>query len=163
MIDLRVFQHYNMFIPNAIPFKEYVMTYTSRNNGQITDFWPDNDDETIYIESIGGISIPSLIQIAQEKWPNISLSDIEITSEKIHTHCITYDLYDAGDWTEFVVIKKTGDTPADPQELIQSRLDALEEGAKKVLHIIGIANQNSSGYNKAVLEFYNLVHGTNQK
>lgn len=107
------------------------MTYTSRNNGQITDFWPDNDDETIYIESIGGISIPSLIQIAQEKWPNISLSDIEITSEKIHTHCITYDLYDAGDWTEFVVIKKTGDTPAEPQELIQSRLEALEEGAKR--------------------------------
>jgi hypothetical protein len=33
------------------------------------------------------------------------MEDIEVTSEKIHTHCIYYDLYDAGDYTDFIVLK----------------------------------------------------------
>jgi len=34
------------------------------------------------------------------------LEDIQITSEKIHTGCLTYDLYDSSDYTEFVILTR---------------------------------------------------------
>lgn len=81
------------------------MGYTTRNNGKIKDFWPDDDENTIYLES-GGDSLQRILSLVQEKWPGTSLEDIEITAEKIHTHCLTYDLYDAGDYTDFLIITR---------------------------------------------------------
>jgi hypothetical protein len=77
------------------------MGYTK--NGSITNFWPDNTDNEIYIAS-GCDSLEDLMQIAKDKWPTASMADINITSEKIHTSCITYDQYDGGDYTEFLVL-----------------------------------------------------------
>lgn len=81
------------------------MGYSYRNGGQIKDYWPDDDENTIYLSSSCD-SLQDLIELAQNKWPGISLSEIEITSEKIHTHCLTYDLYDPGDYTDFIIFRK---------------------------------------------------------
>lgn len=81
------------------------MTYTYRNNGNITDFWPDDDEDTIYCLS-GSDTLQELIDMAQKKWPDTAMDKIQITAEKIHTHCLTYDLYDSGDHTDFVVITR---------------------------------------------------------
>lgn len=81
------------------------MGYSYRNNGQIKDFWPDDDENTIYRVS-GSDSLQDLLTLAQEKWPGVSLEDIQITSEKIHTSCLTYDLYDSSDYTEFVILTR---------------------------------------------------------
>lgn len=80
------------------------MTYSYRNNGNIKDFWPDDDDKTIYIPSDIPWSMQELIEKANQKWPHIKMSDIEISSEKIHTHCLTYDRYDPGDYTNFIIL-----------------------------------------------------------
>jgi hypothetical protein len=85
------------------------MGTTTRPGTEITDFWPDDTDTEIYIPTNGGsLPLADLFAKAKEKWPNATLDTVEITSEKIHTHCIYYDLYDAGDYTDFLIIKYFG-------------------------------------------------------
>jgi hypothetical protein len=85
------------------------MGYTIRPGTMIRDFWPDDDEKRIHLPSSCGHSLSYLIEKAKEKWPNATLDDIEITSEKIHTHCTTYDLYDGGDYTDFIIINYIGE------------------------------------------------------
>jgi hypothetical protein len=80
------------------------MGYTK--NGSITNFWPDDTDDMLYIQDSYGISLIEIISKATEKWPGVRLDDLEISAEYIHTHCIYYDLHDSGDYTNFIVIKK---------------------------------------------------------
>lgn len=82
------------------------MGYSTRFGTEITDFWPDDSDDTLYIASSFGPTLAEILQQAKDKWPDATIENIEITSEKIHTHCIYYDLYDSGDYTDFLVLKK---------------------------------------------------------
>lgn len=79
------------------------MGYTTK--GSITSFWPDEDDNTKYMA--GEWSLSDLLAAAVDKWPNTPMEEIQISAEKIHTDCIYYDLYDSGDWTDFVVMRRT--------------------------------------------------------
>ncbi len=75
--------------------------------GSITNFWPDDTDVLIHIASSGGISLSDLMRRVGDKWGEpVSLDDITITAEKIHTSCLTYDLHDPSDHTDFLVIEK---------------------------------------------------------
>lgn len=81
------------------------MVYSTRPGTEITDFWPDNTDDTIYIVSgYTDNNLASLLEKAKEKWPEATLEDLDISSEKIHTSCIYYDLYDGSDYTDFIII-----------------------------------------------------------
>jgi fumarate reductase subunit C len=81
------------------------MGYSTRFGTEITDFWPDDDDTTLYLAS-GWLTLAELIQHAKGHFGEaVQMEDIEVSSEKIHTHCIYYDLYDAGDYTDFIVLK----------------------------------------------------------
>lgn len=85
------------------------MGYTTRPGTSITDFWPDDTDTRIYIATDGGsLPLADLLAKAKEKWPGATLENTEISCEKIHTHCIYYDLYDAGDYTDFLIIQYFG-------------------------------------------------------
>ena len=80
------------------------MGYYKRGN--IECFEPDDTDTEMWIYGSIGYSISEIIKKAKEKWPDVSLDDIEITSEYIHTDCLTYDLYDPGDWTHYLKIER---------------------------------------------------------
>lgn len=67
-------------------------------------FWPKDDDDTIYIES--SINFVDLQKLIQDKWGAVDFAQIEITSDYIHTDCLTYDLYDSSDWTKFLIISR---------------------------------------------------------
>lgn len=83
------------------------MGYGKRNNGQIDTFWPDNTPTELWLGSDYSTSIQDLIDKAKEHFgQEIKLDDLIISSEYIHTDCLYYDLYDAGDWTKFVKIEK---------------------------------------------------------
>ncbi len=69
-------------------------------------FWPLDTDTKIYLESNSHTDLGDLIRICQEKWPNVKFEQLFITAENIHTDCIYYDLHDAADWTNFMVIEK---------------------------------------------------------
>ena len=75
------------------------------NNGNT--FWPDDDKNTIYLESERWITLADIICMVQSKWPDLSdldsLDSINISSENIHTDCLGYDLHD---YTNFIVITR---------------------------------------------------------
>lgn len=83
------------------------MGYGTRNNGQIKTFNPDDTENRFYLEASSNHSISDIIQKAKEKWgENIDLDDIYISSEHIHTDCLTYDQYDPFDYTDFLIIDR---------------------------------------------------------
>lgn len=83
------------------------MGYRTRPGTQIQDFRPDDDENTIYINSfMGGESLEEIMARINEKWPGASMANIRIDAEYIHTECLGYDLYDPGDWTNFIVIRR---------------------------------------------------------
>ena len=80
----------------------------TRPGTQITDFRPDDTDTEMYIPSAFGTSLSELLERAKVKWPTATLDNIEITSEKIHTECLGYDRYDAGDYTDYIILNFKG-------------------------------------------------------
>lgn len=72
------------------------------DNG-IKNFWPDDTDDTMYL--VSPTSLNQILEVCAVKWNGVDFSDIEITSEKIHTSCLTYDLYDPSDYTDFVIVR----------------------------------------------------------
>jgi len=82
------------------------MGYTKRPGTSITDFWPDDDQNTLYIDtSDGQFNLQEILEKIGTKWPGCDLENITITTEHIHTSCIYYDLHDEGDWTTFFVAR----------------------------------------------------------
>lgn len=80
------------------------MGYTK--DGHITNFWPDDTSNTIYIEDTKSMSILDIISKAKEKWgEDIMLDSLTISAESIHTSCLYYDLYDSSDYTDFIVLE----------------------------------------------------------
>jgi len=71
----------------------------------IRSFWPDNTADKLYIpDYAGGIGGAELWKKIQEKWPGITMEELYIASEHIHTDHLTYDLYDSSDYTNFLCI-----------------------------------------------------------
>lgn len=80
-----------------------------KRDGSIQTFWPDDTENRIYIDGgwmASGTSLQELMERAAEKWPGISPADITISAEHIHTDCLGYDLYDPGDYTEFIILSR---------------------------------------------------------
>lgn len=82
-------------------------TRPNRLGGDIRTYWPDDTEDTMYIEGITCPTLADLLNKAQEKWPGITPDKIQISGEKIHTDCLGYDLYDPTDWTDFIILTKT--------------------------------------------------------
>lgn len=85
------------------------MGYGTRD-GSIKTFWPDDTDTVMYVEAgsmfAPAVNMADLLQKIYEKWEDAALTEIEITSEYIHTDCLGYDLYDPGDYTTFIRIQR---------------------------------------------------------
>lgn len=83
------------------------MGYSTRPGTKIQDFWPDDTDTEMYIQSDSVSSLQDLLDRAREKWPDASMGQIRITAEEIHTACLGYDLYDPIDYTDFIILTKS--------------------------------------------------------
>ena len=71
-------------------------------------YTPEDDENTIYIPSyFGSDTLSDILSEVSKKWgEGVSLDDITIRADYIHTECITYDCYDPGDWTNYLVIER---------------------------------------------------------
>ncbi len=81
------------------------MGYTKE--GSITNYWPDNTDIELYIETSSfGYTMEEIIEKARSHFgnPELGLENINIRAEYIHTRCIYYDQYDPSDYDNFLVI-----------------------------------------------------------
>lgn len=83
------------------------MGYGTRS-GTILTFTPDNDENTLYIEAhYSSISLVEIADKAREHFgADLSLSEINIEAEHIHTDCLSYDRYDATDYTNYLKITR---------------------------------------------------------
>ncbi len=73
----------------------------------IATFHPDDTDDTMYIAD--GVDGATLKEKICEKWPDIKVDELRLTPEYIHTDCLGYDLYDPGDYTNFLKIEASAD------------------------------------------------------
>jgi hypothetical protein len=70
--------------------------------GNITSFTPDNDANTLYLQ--GDYQLDELLSAITDHFGNVPLENLTIRSEYIHTDSITYDRYDPGDYTNYIVV-----------------------------------------------------------
>lgn len=74
--------------------------------------YPENDKDTLFIYvgmGRGGDKIDfayMMDQITRHFGEDIALSDLDITSEYVHTRCIHYDLYDQMDYDTYIIITR---------------------------------------------------------
>jgi len=81
------------------------VSHNLRGKGEIKEFRPADTDTEFYLHT--SANIEDILLAIKLKWPKISLGDVEISAEHIHTRCLTYDLYDSGDYTDFLKISRT--------------------------------------------------------
>lgn len=79
-----------------------------RDTRNIKHYEPDNSDNTLYIRTSDtrNITMDELLEKIQNHFGDVSMSNLAISSEYIHTRCITYDKYDPGDYDNFIVIER---------------------------------------------------------
>ena len=81
------------------------MGYTTQ--GSIKSYWPDNTETTLYLASDSSTSLSDMLERIRDHFgEDVDLSQLRISSEYIHTDCLTYDRYDPGDYTNFIIIEK---------------------------------------------------------
>ena len=68
-------------------------------------FWPQDTRKDLYIDSGSGKEGNRIWEMIQEKWPGIKMNEFYMSAEHIHTKCLTYDLYDSSDYTDFIHIE----------------------------------------------------------
>ena len=82
------------------------MGYSADRNS----FWPDDDENTIYLENSRWITLFDIIYIARSKWPELSdldaLDSISISAENIHTDHLGHEFHYPSDYTNFIVITR---------------------------------------------------------
>lgn len=85
---------------------EYI--YNRDHNGHgLRGFTPDDTGDKFYLEAgYSGIDLADILDKIQEKWPGLSLHDVTIEAEHIHTHCLGYDLYVSGDHTNYLCVSR---------------------------------------------------------
>lgn len=79
------------------------MGYKTNSQG-IISFWPDDGEDIFYIPESESLS--SIQERIGRKWPDVDPKDISISSIRLQTDCIGYDLYDPCDWTFFLRIER---------------------------------------------------------
>lgn len=76
--------------------------------GLIKNFTPDDSLYEKHFLCSGELRINEMLEDALEHfskyWPQVSIDDLTIESEKIHTRCVTYDLYCASDWDDYIIV-----------------------------------------------------------
>ena len=65
-------------------------------------FWPQDTRKDLYIDRGSGKEGNRIWEMIQEKWPGIKMNEFYMSAEHIHTKCLTYDLYDSSDYTDFI-------------------------------------------------------------
>ena len=64
---------------------------------------PQNTDTKIYLH--GEIDLEYIMETIKSKWPGVNISDITIEAEYLQHSCFGYDLFDSGDYANFIAIR----------------------------------------------------------
>lgn len=74
---------------------------------EIYDDYPENDENTLYLLSNRKMNFSDVLSNIEDHFGRcVDFSELEIESAKLHTRCVTYDLYDPTDWDEYIIISR---------------------------------------------------------
>lgn len=71
----------------------------------IENYTPVDTNDTIYL--LDTASLTDIINAVHEKWGDVDFDNIRVDPQYIHTRCLGYDLYDASDFDNYLVITLT--------------------------------------------------------
>lgn len=75
------------------------------HSDNIRCFTPDNTPTRLYIEGGYGISLDEILDRARDHFGRqVTIEDLELSAEHIHTRCLGFDAYDPTDWTDYLII-----------------------------------------------------------
>ena len=75
------------------------MKFERRGN----DEFPVDTENDMWLYG-SGISLSEIIEKVNEKWPGVSLEDVEIVSVNHHQYAISYDLHDSTDYVQYIYV-----------------------------------------------------------
>lgn len=78
--------------------------YRYEKDGSATNCYPKDTDDTLWIEIHGDKSIGDIMRAAKQKWPDVDFDDITIDAVNHHQYSIYYDLHDASDYVQYLVL-----------------------------------------------------------
>lgn len=81
-------------------------TYIGRNGAVVNHYYPDDNENTMYIKADQSWALSDIHAKIEDTWPGVSLENIRLSSVNIHTHYIGSGGYDLSDYTNFIVIHK---------------------------------------------------------
>lgn len=69
-------------------------------------YWPENTKDTLYLDSYDTTSLDYILKAAKRHFrnENLTIEDVDVSIEHIHTACVGYDQYVSSDYTNFFVI-----------------------------------------------------------
>jgi hypothetical protein len=69
---------------------------------------PVSDEKTLYVETFCMTSIKEVIERIQDHFgvESVDFEEFTISAEHIQVDCFGYDLYDRGDYEDFIVITR---------------------------------------------------------
>lgn len=68
----------------------------------IRNFTPVDSEGSFYV--LYSVSLADILKLATLKWGDVSLEDVKLEAQYIHTRCLDYDLYDANDFDNYIVV-----------------------------------------------------------
>lgn len=71
----------------------------------IENYTPVDTDDTLYLLENTTLSV--MLDAIKEKWGDVDFDNIRVDPQYIHTRCLGYDLYDASDFDNYLVITLT--------------------------------------------------------
>ena len=75
-----------------------------KTGGQV-DHIPEDTEKEMWIENNGGLTMQGMVYRCNQKWPGVSLEDINIKPVHHHEYCVYYDLHDPSDYVDYLVFE----------------------------------------------------------
>lgn len=70
------------------------------------DSFPVETEKGFWIETSCEVSLSTVLEKVQEKWPGVSLDDVSIEAVNHHQYATGYDLHCPGDYVQYLYIEK---------------------------------------------------------
>ena len=70
------------------------------------NYWPENTQDTLYLDSFAPTTLEYILMVSRRHFmnENLTMEDVDVSIEHIHTACVGYDQYVSSDYTNFFVI-----------------------------------------------------------
>lgn len=67
--------------------------------------YPQDTSQVLYLLSVN-LTLGDIVESAKRHFPDCEMDDLKVEGENIQIKCFGYDLYDSGDYLDYIVITR---------------------------------------------------------